>query len=217
MVLKDRPPIGNPKGGMRSAVAEGWGRLFSLVSELPGGPTLRAETKPEVKPTLEELFHRHAGDVHRLVWRLLGPGASAADVEDLSQQIFMAVHKALPRFRGDSKASTWLYGIATRTVYRELRNRTRHRRMVATLETNATLRIEAALQARELEHRAELAKVWRCLLALHPKKRIVFLLHELEGLSGREIADRLEINESTVHTRLYYARRELQQALEATP
>lgn len=214
--MKDPSPIGNPKGGMRSAVAS-WGRFFSLVSELPEGQAARAEPQPQVKPSLEELFHRHAGDVHRLVWRLLGPGASDADVEDLSQQIFMAVHKALPRFRGDSKASTWLYGIATRTVYRELRNRTRHRRMVATLESTAALRIEAALQARELEHRAELAKVWRCLLALHPKKRIVFLLHELEGLSGREIAARLEIKESTVHTRLYYARRELQQALEATP
>lgn len=201
---------------MRTAVA-GWGRFFSLISDLPEGGTSRTELKAEVVPTLEELFRRHAGDVHRLVWRLLGPGATDADVEDLSQQIFMAVHRALPRFRGESKASTWLYGIATRTVYRELRNRTRHRRMVATLESVQTHREEVSRLDRAAEHRVELAKVWRCLLQLSPKKRVVFLLHELEGLSGREIAERLEINQSTVHTRLFHARRELQEQLEATP
>lgn len=201
---------------MRTAVA-GWGRFFSLISDLPDGRASHSELKAEVVPTLEELFRRHAGDVHRLVWRLLGPGATDADVEDLSQQIFMAVHRALPRFRGDSKASTWLYGIATRTVYRELRNRSRHRRMVATLESVQSHREAVSRLDREAEHRVELAKVWRCLLKLSPKKRVVFLLHELEGLSGREIAERLEINQSTVHTRLFHARRELQEQLEAAP
>jgi RNA polymerase sigma-70 factor, ECF subfamily len=199
---------------MRSAVAS-WGRFLSLSAEARDQSPTRV--LPEARPTLDDLFRRHAGDVHRLVWRLLGPGASAADVEDLGQQIFMAVHKALPSFRGESKASTWLYGIATRTVYRELRSRTRHRRMVATLQSAADLKIELSRQERHSEDRAELAKVWRCLLALHPKKRVVFLLHELEGLSGKEIAELLQIKEPTVHTRLFHARKELQRALEAAP
>ena len=58
-------------------------------------------------------------------------------------------------------------------------------------------------------------EVWRCLMKIHPKKRIVFVLHELEGLSGREISEVLGIKEPTVHSRLFYARRELMRALEA--
>lgn len=216
MVLKRTATLGNPWGAMRSAVV-GWGRFFSLISDVPGGADAGVTAQRHATPSLEELFQRHAGDVHRLVWRLLGPGASKADVEDLSQQIFLAVHKALPRFRGESKPSTWLYGIATRVVYKELRNRTRHRRMVATVEAAANLRVEVAQLDRHAESRTELAQVWRSLLDLHPRKRVVFLLHEVEGLSGREIAERLQIKVATVHTRLYHARRELQRALEAAP
>ena len=166
-------------------------------------------------PTLEGLFRQHAREVHRLVWRLLGPGASEADGEDLGQQVFVAAHRALPRFRGESKPSTWLYGIATRTVYRELRSRGRHRRMVAALEAKAAVASEGAPVVSVAERRLELEEVWRCLMAIHPKKRVVFVLYEIEGLSGPEIARALEIEEATVHTRLYHARRELMAALEA--
>jgi RNA polymerase sigma-70 factor (ECF subfamily) len=184
--------------------------LWSLAGVGRGAGSVEAVA--EVAPTLEELFRRHAEDVHRLVWRMLGPGASRADVEDLAQQIFLAVHKALPRFRGESKPSTWLYGIATRTVYRELRSRTRHRRMVGALE--AAIATAAPPVEHPLDQRLELIRVWRCLLQIKPKKRVVFVLHEIEGLSGKEIARALQLPEGTVHTRLYHARRELMALLE---
>jgi RNA polymerase sigma-70 factor, ECF subfamily len=173
----------------------------------------RSEARPE-RPTLEVLFRRHAGDVHRLVSRLLGPGASRADADDLAQQVFLAAHRALPKFRGDSKPSTWLYGIATRTVYKELRSRGRHRRMVATIEAIGRALPQHASGDAELETRLDLVRAWRCLLELDAKKRIVFVLHEMEGMSGHEIARVLDIPEGTVHTRLYHARRELLALLE---
>ncbi len=164
-------------------------------------------------PSFEELFERYAADVHRLVCRLLGPGADRADIEDLGQQIFMALHLALPKYRGDSKISTWVYGIASRVVYRELRNRTRHRRMVQRLERKVVHTPSDARPPQEAQ--LELAEVWRCLMRIHPKKRVVFVLHEIEGLSGKEISQALQIKEPTVHSRLFYARRELMRALEA--
>lgn len=165
--------------------------------------------------SLAALFERHAHDVSRLVSRLLGPGASRADMEDLTQQVFLAAHRALPAFRGDAKPSTWLYGIATRVVYREIRGWMRRRRMIATLE--AVLAVGPSVQAahdRTVEQRIELAKIWRHLLDIDAKKRMVLILHDLEGMSGREIAAVLEIKEPTVHTRLYHARRELMARLE---
>lgn len=175
---------------------------------------LRRVAAPAEGPTVEELFRNHSDDVHRIVARLLGPGAAPADVEDLVQQVFVAVHRALPRFRGDSKPTTWLYGIASRTVLGHLRGRRRHRRMVETLEAmQAVAPAATAHPENEAAQRQALHRVWRALMSIKPKKRVVFILFEIEGLTGKEIADALDIKEATVHTRLYHARRELDAAL----
>ena len=183
-----------------------------------GGDAAAPAVAPAARPTLEQLFERHAHDVGRLVTRLLGPGASRADAEDLTQQIFLAAHRALPRFRGESKASTWLYGIATRLVYREIRGWTRRRRMIATLEQMMTMSPSATEpHDRAVEQRQELARVWRHRLDIDAKKRLVLILHDLEGLTGPEIAQIMDLKEPTVHTRLYHARRELMARLERAP
>lgn len=195
-----------------------WGRFGNPSAVMSAFALERpAESDPrEEAPSFEDVLREHGGDVHRLVWRLLGPGADEADVNDLCQQIFMALHVAFPKFRGDSKRSTWVYGVASRLVYRELRRRTRHRRMVKTLEAKASGLAERPPELAPQEARLELAEVWRCLMTIHPKKRMVFVLHEIEGMTGAEIAQVLGIKEPTVHTRLFYARRELMRALEAT-
>lgn len=166
---------------------------------------VRQDAVPASELTLETLFRRHADDVHRMIRRLLGPGATEADVDDLVQQVFLHAHRALPRFRGESKTSTWLYGIATKTVLNFLRGRRRYRAMVERLDTAPAL----DRSDRRLEDRDELRRVWRCLLEIKPKKRVVFVLHEIEGLSAPEIAAMLDVGEPTVRSRLHHARREL--------
>ncbi len=165
-------------------------------------------------PSLETLFRNHLEDVYRIVSRLLGPGAGRADVEDVTQQVFLAAHRALPKFRGESKVTTWLYGIASKTVLMHLRSRRRHRRLVGALEQSAAVSVgwENNVE-RSVESRQKLAEVWRCLMRIKPKKRIVFVLHEIEGLSGKQIAQMLEIKEATVWTRLHHARIELLKGL----
>lgn len=204
-------------------------RMRLLIPCALGGPWLSSLVDPGVRerarlertPTVEELFRRHSDDVRRIVARLLGPGAAPSDVEDLVQQVFVVVHGALPRFRGDSKPITWLYGIASRTVLTHLRGRRRHRKMVASLEVMTDL-LPTATEHPETEasRRQALNRVWRALMTVSAKKRVVFILYEVEGLTGREIAEALQIKEATVHTRLYHARRDLDAALatlEATP
>ena len=203
--MKSPRPIGNPLLRMGAQVR-------STAAALD--PPALARHDFDGPPDLELLFQQYADAVHRLVSRLLGPGAARADAEDLVQQIFLAAHKGLRRFRGESKPSTWLFGIATRTVFKELRNRVRHRRMVAALEAAAVVEPIAWDHGRRFEDRLELVRVWRCLMQISVKKRAVLILHDVEGFSGPEIAELLEINPSTVHTRLYHARRELFDALE---
>lgn len=216
-------PLGAP-GQLAALLAVGRPVLagagpYGVVALAMGAPDLlgrsasdeRAEDTSDEPLTLDTLFRRHVDDVHRIVARLLGPGASAADVEDLTQQIFLAAHRALPSFRGESKPTTWLYGIASRMVISHLRRRRCHRRMLERLENEALELSGARPDHAELHfaRREELRRVWSALMKIDPRKRVAFMLYELEGLSGREIAEALEIPEATVFTRLHHARREL--------
>lgn len=159
----------------------------------------------------QDLFARHFDDVYRMVSHLLGPGASDADVEDLTQQVFVAAHRARHRYRGEGQPTTWLYGIATRVVLNALRSWRRRRRLVAALELEAEV-VEPSPEART-EARAELARVWRCLMRIPATKRIVYVLHVVEGRSGEQIAQMLQIPVATVWSRLHHARKALDAAL----
>jgi len=172
-------------------------------------------TTAEAPPTLETLFRQHCDDVSRIVGHLLGPGASDADVDDVTQMVFVAAHRALPRFRGDSKTSTWLYGIASNTVLHHLRGRRRYRQMLDRIDVDDHIPMPSDVNPEELAARRErLRGVWRALLSIKPKKRVVFLLSHVEGLSSPEIAEILQVSEATVRSRLRHARLELEARLE---
>src|SRR5688572_13322193 len=154
--LIDPSPVGNSWIGVASS-----GSMVGLAR------TGAVEGVGAERLTLEGLFRQHADDVHRIVRRLLGLGATEADVDDLVQQVFLAVHRALPSFRGESKTSTWIYGIASRTVLNHLRSWRRYRVMVARLEEDPW---PVERPDRQLESRDELRRVWRCLMRIKAKK-----------------------------------------------
>lgn len=169
--------------------------------------TTRAVGDAVALPPTEVLFTRHFDDVYRMVARLLGPGASDADIEDVTQQVFVTTHRARDGYRGEGKVTTWLFGIASRVVLNNLRSWRRHRRLVAALELEAYEL--GPSPERGAEAKQELARVWRALLRISPKKRVVYVLHVVEGKSGEEIAAMLDIPVATVWTRLHHARKAL--------
>ena len=164
--------------------------------------------------TVELLYRSYFAMVYRVVGRGLGPGASPADIEDLVQVTFLQAHRGLESFRGECKASTWLCGIAMRTTLQWIRGRGRQRRLIAALKLEPTTRHSSADQPeRAAASRATLSSLWEVLLQMKDGKRAVYLLHELEGLPGSEIAQALKIPEGTVWTRLHHARKEILAAL----
>ncbi len=162
--------------------------------------------------TIEAVFRAHVDDVHRIVTRLIGPGGSRADVEDVVQLVFIAIQRALPKFRGESKLSTWIYGVSARVVMTQLRGWRRHRRLLAALGDHLEIS-DTYTPEKSASEREELARVWRCLMRIKPKKRVVYIMHELEDVSGADIALALDIPVATVWTRLHHARKELLAAL----
>jgi len=161
-----------------------------------------------------QLFRHHRDAVFSLVWRMLGHRASQAAAEDLTQDAFLRVFRALPVFSaaGPARLSTWILTIATRVVLNELRI---HRVDTIALaiptvdaEANATPASDPA------ERRRIRAAIIDALDQLPPDHRAVFLLRDYHELSYEEIASALELELGTVKSRLARARAELRSALE---
>lgn len=162
---------------------------------------------PAVVPTFDEVYDEYFDFVWDNVRRL---GVHAANVEDTVQNVFLVVHRRLGEFEGRSSLRTWLFGIA----YRVVRD---HRRTLRRKGGGEVLDDELADHAPGPDARAERAEALQVLLALLDEidddRRAVFVMAEVEQMSGREIAEALGIPENTVSSRLRVARQEFEKAV----
>src|SRR3984885_2431487 len=160
------------------------------------------------------LYTRHRTDVARLGCRMLG---ARSDLDDVIQEVFFQVYKSLKDFRGKSKFSTWLHRVTVNVVL--MHRRAAKSRPVYTEETaqDITPDDDAVLPDEDADRRERVRAFARVLARLADKKRIVFVLHELEGMPPSEIADVVGAPVLTVRTRLFYARREIEVLLAEEP
>jgi RNA polymerase sigma-70 factor (ECF subfamily) len=161
-----------------------------------------------------QLYERHRSDVARLVYRMLGP---RADLEDVVQEVFFQVYRSLKDFRGQAKLSTWLHRVTVNVVL--MHRRAARSRPIFAEEppSELALRSQDITPDDDAERRERVRAFSRLLARLADKKRIVFVLHELEGVAPSEIAKIVGAPVLTVRTRLFYARRELEEMLRDEP
>jgi RNA polymerase sigma-70 factor, ECF subfamily len=154
-----------------------------------------------------EVYSAHAPRVARWVARLAGP---RADVDDLMQEVFIRVHRRLSGFRGDCQLSTWIYAI-TENVVRSWRRRDRLRRLFGSVDDRAAERLPSREPdpALSLERRRSAALIYRALDELADHYRTIFILFEIDGLSGEEISQLTGVKLPTVWVRLNRARNQL--------
>ncbi len=143
---------------------------------------------------------------------------------DVSQEVFVRVHRSLDGFKGESSFFTWLFRIATHvsidTVRRE---RVAQRDEVDEVQESDLADAGEGILATPLGNdpgetllRRELAGKMAAALATLPEKhRTILVLREVEGLTYDELADRLGIHKGTVMSRLFHARRKMQAALKS--
>jgi RNA polymerase sigma-70 factor (ECF subfamily) len=158
---------------------------------------------------LGELYDRYAREVWRAARRSLLDGE---DAEDIVHATFMKLPQIAASYDGRASCRNWLCGIAVRLAMRHRRGAGRFRRMLDALARTVVGRSSGDPE-REASGHEELAVLEAALAGLTEKKRVVFVLVELEGLSTEEAAAALEIPAATVRTRLFHARGELQGAL----
>jgi RNA polymerase sigma-70 factor (ECF subfamily) len=161
-----------------------------------------------------ELYERHRTDVARLVYRMLG---NRSDFEDVIQEVFVQVYRSLKDFRGQAKFSTWLHRVTVNVVL--MHRRSARSRPVFADEPpgDGLLRSDDVRPDDDAERRERVRAFGRVLGRLADKKRIVFVLHELEGVAPAEIARIVGAPVLTVRTRLFYARREIEGMLREEP
>jgi len=155
-------------------------------------------------PSFEEVFRTCAPFVWRASRRL---GVRERDVEDVCQEVFVAVHRKLDSFEGRSSVRTWLYGICVHAASNH-RRRSHVRREV--VSDTLSEQIAAADQHEGLERQQALAQLAEMLNELDHDRRAVFVLYEIEQLSMSEIASAVGCPLQTAYSRLHAARKQLE-------
>ena len=157
----------------------------------------------------EQIYRAHSGRLYSVAYRMVG---NAADAEDLLQDIFLAAHRKLDSFRGDSALGTWLYRLATNLCLDHLRSRAaRSSGLTDPLDDEIGL---ADAGSRGLAERAVTRMdLERALARLPEGCRAAFVLHDIEGLEHREVAEALGIAEGTSKSQVHKARLRLRTLL----
>jgi RNA polymerase sigma-70 factor (ECF subfamily) len=161
--------------------------------------------------------------VFRLLFRML---ARRDEAEDMAQEVFVQVFKAIDQFRGDAKLGTWIYRVAVNIC----KNRSKYlsRRYAGAEDELEPLAERVPLGEARGVTSSELAGpdqivegyqveviVKRCIAALDPEFREVLVLRDVEDLTYEEIRDITGLAEGTVKSRLHRARAMLKERVEA--
>ncbi len=168
---------------------------------------------PEPAPTFEEV-ERYRDPVTRYIRYLI---RSAAEAEDLAQEVFLRAHQQLQTLHDPAALESWLYQIATHASIDRMRQRAK------ALEREADGSAEdlpVADQRRPspltVVQQGEMSTcVQRYVSSLSDSYKAVLLMHDSDGLTADEIARLLQLPLTTVKMRLHRARRQLQAALKA--
>jgi len=163
----------------------------------------------------QEFLEQNAALVYNLALRLTG---NRVDAEDLAQDALLRALRALPGFRGDSLASTWVYRITVNAWKNRVRAEKRRKfwnTVTLGLLTEDVKADEPALDA-ELEKTERTSSVQKALLELDADDRAIVVLREIEEKSYEEIGEMLGLAQGTVKSRLFRARAKLKTLLEKT-
>ena len=163
------------------------------------------------------LVVRYQNRLHAMVTGMI---RNPEDAKDIVQMAFVKAYQSLKSFRIDSSFYTWLYRIAMNLAIDHCRKNKRRRttsfeEAVASRDEDGTLHEQHTddSPSRLVQRKQLNERIYSALDELSDEGREIILLREVEGLSYKEIAESMGIPEGTVMSRLFYARKKLQQLL----
>ena len=158
----------------------------------------------------EEIYRASRGYVFSVAYRITG---TRHDAEEVTQDVFLKVHRKLGSFAFKSAFSTWLYRIAANTAINLYRKVSKERNRTCPFDEEigtGNCGEEKETDFQENERNEENEKLVRSMLELLPEgQRACVVLKDIEGLKYEEVASALGINLNTVRSRLSRAREKL--------
>jgi RNA polymerase sigma-70 factor (ECF subfamily) len=196
--------------------------MEAAPAAVPAGPGEATDTELVVRAqtgsteAFETLVTRYRGRIYAMTMNMTG---NDADAWDLSQEVFIKAWRKLPEFEGRSQFFTWLYRITNNTAIDWIR-----KKKIQGAEFNDELGNVPAAGAptaprstpapdRAMVNQEIGGRIREALAQLSPDHRSVILLKEIDGLSYQEIADTVGCAIGTVMSRLFNARKRLQELL----
>lgn len=152
------------------------------------------------------LYRRHQQRVRSILYQL----CDSESLDDLVQDVFVKAWKGLPRFKQTAQFSTWLYRITWNVASDHRQARAQHRTRLQVLTNTLTHQQDAP----DLAHLHYQDVIQRGLAQLTFDQRTVLVLHDLEEVAQKDIAEILGIPVGTVKSRLFHARAALRQVLQ---
>lgn len=168
----------------------------------------------------EALVRKYQRRVFRLAYGLV---KRPEDAMDIAQEAFVKVHKNLEGFKGDASFYTWLYRITRNLAIDHLRRQRggdpveyedgMRREEEAGQELGLRTSSKTFSPVKDALDKELGGRLHAALGALSENHREILLLREVEGLSYEELAEALDIPKGTVMSRLFHARKKMQEAL----
>lgn len=152
------------------------------------------------------LYEKFLPYVRRHVGRLMGPGA---EVDDVVQEIFVEVYDSLSDFEFRSKFKTWLYRVTRNVAISQMRGT----KETVDLGDLQPLRADARTLSK-IEARDQVRALYTVLEQCKPESREAFILHEVEEMKLREIAEWTDTSINTIASRVRRTREKLRTFLE---
>jgi len=174
---------------------------------------LVARLREGERAAIEQAYIAHHAAIRGFARRLVGDTASA---EDIVHETFVALPRAIRRFRGEGSLRAFLIGVAANHSRRHVRSAMRRRRATERLAEREQIMPRTVDATGELINRQLAGRLWAALDELPIDQRVVFVLCEAEQRTSVEVAGIVGAPEGTVRTRLFHAKRKLRAMLEET-
>jgi RNA polymerase sigma factor (sigma-70 family) len=164
--------------------------------------------------TLELLYEKYAKQVYNLALQYV---QQVNDAEEITQDVFLAAHKSLDKFRNESNHGTWLYRITINKSLDFLKAKKRKKRFFwFTNELSENDSVEFNHPGVLIEHKEETAFIFSCINELPDNQKTALILNKIEQLSIAEIAGVMELSAKAVESLIQRAKTNLSKKIEGS-
>jgi RNA polymerase sigma-70 factor (ECF subfamily) len=168
----------------------------------------------QLKKRDEKAFRQLVEEYQRMVFQTcMGIVHNADDADDVSQEVFIEVFNSIDHFRADSKISTWLYRIAVNKSLNHIRANKRKRLFQSLGFSNSPDVADTSIPIDAIENQQRKKIMDAAIDSLPENQRTAFVLHKIDDLSYKEIAEIMNVSLSSVESLIFRAKQNLQKKL----